>query len=135
MKIKRFVDKDSRSAMARIRAEMGADAVILSSKNVGDQIELVAAVDFDERDLNPQESPKPRLTEPETGPAPDTPTLGDLQRELGNLRGLLEGELAQLAWREMAEKPSVKAALFSRLTKLGLSRWLRCRRRPAAGQR
>ena len=55
MKIKRFVDKDSRSAMARIRAEMGADAVILSSKNVGDQIELVAAVDFDERDLNPQE--------------------------------------------------------------------------------
>ena len=124
MKIKRFVDKDSRSAMARIRAEMGADAVILSSKNVGDQIELVAAVDFDERDLNPLESPKPRLTEPETGPAPDTPTLGDLQRELGNLRGLLEGELAQLAWREMAEKPSVKAALFSRLTKLGLSRWL-----------
>ena len=124
MKIKRFVDKDSRSAMARIRAEMGADAVILSSKNVGDQIELVAAVDFDERDLNPQESPKPRFTEPETGSVPDTPTLGDLQRELGNLRGLLEGELAQLAWREMAEKPSVKAALFSRLTKLGLSRWL-----------
>ena len=52
MKIKRFLDKDSRSAMARVRAEMGGDAVILSSKNVNGQVELVAAMDFDEKALD-----------------------------------------------------------------------------------
>ncbi|WP_461516064.1 flagellar biosynthesis protein FlhF [Porticoccus sp.] len=124
MKIKRFLDKDSRSAMSRIRTEMGADAVILSSKNINGQVELVAAMDFDERDLSAVER---QITDakPEQPEVPSqSPTLEDLQRELGNLRGLLEGELAQLAWRDMAERPSVKAALYSRLNRFGLSRVL-----------
>jgi flagellar biosynthesis protein FlhF len=168
MKIKRFVDKDSRSAMAQVRAEMGGDAVILSSKNVNGQVELVAAMDFDEKaveerladsqdrsssfdlDLDAAETTnhsagqrQPVHGMPETGAgsagestprafeydsaeepvhSASSPTLVDLQRELGNLRGLLESELAQLSWKDMAGRPSVKAALYNRLTKLGLSR-------------
>jgi flagellar biosynthesis protein FlhF len=144
MKIKRFLDKDSRSAMARVRAEMGGDAVILSSKNVDGQVELVAAMDFDENTLNDRLDGNPNIrTGVDSGMgsvhnfaqtfdakqsiAPETtgeqsPTLTDLQRELGNLRGLLESELAQLSWKDMAGRPSVKAALYNRLTKLGLSR-------------
>ena len=38
MKIKRFVDKDSRSAMAQVRFELGADAVIPSNKNVDGRV-------------------------------------------------------------------------------------------------
>lgn len=167
MKIKRFLDKDSRSAMAQVRAEMGGDAVILSSKNVNGQVELVAAMDFDEKaveerladsqdrsssfdlDLDAVESTNnsvgqrqphgmpvtdagnsgestPRAFEYDSPEEPvhsaSSPTLVDLQRELGNLRGLLESELAQLSWKDMAGRPSVKAALYNRLTKLGLSR-------------
>jgi len=178
MKIKRFLDKDSRSAMARVRAEMGGDAVILSSKNVNGQVELVAAMDFDEKALDnhldnssdtaygtgyegvgldentgfegdrleshlmhslgatslsagsagrSQQSSKQGQASQEHlsqehMPQEQSPTLTDLQRELGNLRGMLESELAQLSWKDMADRPSVKAALYNRLSKLGLSR-------------
>ena len=140
MKIKRFLDKDSRGAMAKVRAEMGGDAVILSSKNVNGQVELVAAMDFDEKTLeerlessldsearkdsahnfsHPLDTRKSATAEVSHE---QSPTLTDLQRELGNLRGMLETELAQLSWKDMAGRPSVKAALYNRLAKLGLSR-------------
>lgn len=123
MKIKRFLDKDSRSAMAQVRAEMGCDAVILSSKNINGQVEMVAAMDFDESALSDNNFVAP--AQPSRSSAvTESLTLTDLQRELGNLRGLLEGELAQLSWKDMAGRPSVKAALYNRLTKLGLSRSL-----------
>ena len=130
MKIKRFLEKDSRTAMARVRAEMGPDAVILSNKSVGGQIELTAAMDFDETALQdaavdvPVTSSQVFSEFPGAGNDTGNPTLNDLQRELGNLRNMLEGELSQLAWREMAGRPSVKAALYNRLVKLGLSRAL-----------
>ena len=126
MKIKRFLDKDNRSAMARVRAEMGPDAVILSSKNVDGQVELVAAMDFDEASLDERINESAAPVEPVAAPQADggNPSLNDLQRELGNLRSMLEGELSQLAWREMAGRPSVKAALYNRLVKLGISRQL-----------
>ena len=140
MKIKRFLDKDSRGAMAKVRAEMGGDAVILSSKNVNGQVELVAAMDFDEKTLEERlessldsEARKDSVhnfshpLDTRQSATPDvsneqSPTLTDLQRELGNLRGMLETELAQLSWKDMAGRPSVKAALYNRLAKLGLSR-------------
>ena len=38
MKIRRFLEKDSRTAMARARSELGPDAVILSNKKVGGKV-------------------------------------------------------------------------------------------------
>src|ERR1700677_3549308 len=48
MKIKRFVANDMRQAMRDVRAEQGADAVILSTRRLEDGIEIIAAVDYDE---------------------------------------------------------------------------------------
>ncbi len=48
MKIKRFVDKDMRRVLKRVREEQGADAVILSNRRVEGGIEVIAAVDYDE---------------------------------------------------------------------------------------
>ncbi len=45
MKIKRFVAKDMRSALAQIKEELGADAVIMSNKRIPEGVELMAAVD------------------------------------------------------------------------------------------
>ncbi len=48
MKIKRYFAQDNRSAMRRIREELGPDAVILSNRSLADGVEIVAAIDYDE---------------------------------------------------------------------------------------
>ena len=57
MKIKRYTAPSMRAALALVRAEQGADAVILSSRRGADGIEVIAAVDYDEElfmDMNRQ---------------------------------------------------------------------------------
>jgi flagellar biosynthesis protein FlhF len=46
VKIRRFVAKDMRSALAQIKDELGADAVIMSNKKVPEGVELMAAIDY-----------------------------------------------------------------------------------------
>ena len=46
MKIRRFVAKDMRSALAQIKDELGADAVIMSNKKIPEGVELMAAIDY-----------------------------------------------------------------------------------------
>ncbi|MCU7836197.1 MAG: flagellar biosynthesis protein FlhF [gamma proteobacterium symbiont of Taylorina sp.] len=48
MKIKRFFASEMREAIRQVKAELGADAVILSNNKVDGGIELVAAIDYDE---------------------------------------------------------------------------------------
>ncbi|MFK8047083.1 MAG: flagellar biosynthesis protein FlhF [Halioglobus sp.] len=127
MKIKRFQGKDSRSAMTKVREDLGAEAMILSNKSVNGQVEIVAALEIDEADLSAVEIPPPPFLETAASIGAgemDSLTLSDLQRELANLRGMLEGKLSQLSWRETANRPSAKAALHNRLVRLGLSRAL-----------
>ncbi|MEW8551611.1 MAG: flagellar biosynthesis protein FlhF, partial [Candidatus Thiodiazotropha endolucinida] len=52
MKIRRFFASDMRQALRQVREVLGADAVILSNKNVQGGIELVAAADYDESAFN-----------------------------------------------------------------------------------
>ena len=47
MKIQRYIAKDMRSALAQVREDLGADAVILSSGKVGNEVEVVAAMDLE----------------------------------------------------------------------------------------
>jgi len=46
VKIRRFVGKDMRSALAQIKDELGVDAVIMSNKKIPEGVELMAAVDY-----------------------------------------------------------------------------------------
>ena len=48
MKIKRYLDKDMRHVLRRVRQDQGPDAVILSNRRVEDGIEVIAAIDYDE---------------------------------------------------------------------------------------
>ena len=59
MKIKRYVAANMRQALRDVRNEQGADAVILSNRRVGDGIEVVAAVDYDETLLQRTVAPPP----------------------------------------------------------------------------
>ena len=67
MKIKRFLASDMRQAMRDVRAEQGADAVILSTRRLEEGIEIIAAVDYDEslmREAVRQSSPAPEAPKP-----------------------------------------------------------------------
>ena len=48
MKIKRYLDKDMRHVLRRVREDQGPEAVILSNRRVEDGIEVIAAIDYDE---------------------------------------------------------------------------------------
>lgn len=48
MKIKRYVDRDMRNVLRRVREDQGPEAVILSNRRVDDGIEVIAAIDYDE---------------------------------------------------------------------------------------
>ena len=48
MNIRRFVAADMRKVLREVRAALGSDAVILSTKNVDEGVEVIAAVDYDD---------------------------------------------------------------------------------------
>ncbi len=123
-------------AMARVRSELGQDAVLISSRNIDGQIEVMAASDYDPEQLK-QEMNKLAPSKPAGKPkseflfevlsdkqtrAEQAPSLMEMQEELGRLRELFEGELAQLAWRDARSRQPNRMALLTRLEEIGVSR-------------
>ncbi len=47
MKIKRYLDKDMRHVLRRVREDQGPEAVILSNRRIDEGIEVIAAIDYD----------------------------------------------------------------------------------------
>ncbi|TNY28222.1 flagellar biosynthesis protein FlhF, partial [Thermomonas haemolytica] len=77
MRIKRFNAPDMRTALRMVREEQGPDAVILSSRQASDGVEVVAATDYDEavvqqalRTIGAPEAPRA----PAAPAAPTAPT-------------------------------------------------------------
>lgn len=132
MKIKRYVGSDMRHALRAAKEALGADAVMLSNRAVAEGVEITVAVDYDEEAIAKMPSSddlggigrhadavhRQAATAADAGPE----VLEDMRRQLSDLRGMLEGELSQLAWREMARRQPLRAALVARLQGLGLSR-------------
>lgn len=172
MKITRFVGKDMREALNLVSQELGADAVILSSKRVEQGVEVVAATDYDAqvvsakaayadvvapgaaRPAAPQqvlppvqprvapsaEAPAPRRMPESVPPAAPAvpaalPPMADhraalqaqeqamhaMREEMRLLRGLVEEQLAGLAWNEARRRHPHKAMLLERFARLGLA--------------
>lgn len=68
MKIKRYVAKDMRTALAQIKEELGVDAVIMSNKKIPEGIELMAAVDYNQA---------PTVVEPQMTTAHQPPKINE----------------------------------------------------------
>lgn len=66
VKIRRYVAKDMRTALAQIKEELGADAVIMSNKKIAEGVELMAAVDYSQvtPDARPSISKNESITPP-----------------------------------------------------------------------
>lgn len=111
-----FVARDSKSALEKVKAKLGADALILSTVRSGAGVEISAAsgdaVAIDaarDRDIRAEQSV-------------NDITLGYLDRELKTLREVLYNALGERAWQEIAGKKPVLSAIEQRLFTLGLSK-------------
>lgn len=72
MKIKRFFAPDMRQAIRMVRDEQGPDAVILSTRNTGGGVEIVAAIDYDAELVNGMLG-EPQTEQRDARPAPPHP--------------------------------------------------------------
>lgn len=141
MKIKRYTAASMRQALALVREEQGPDAVIMSSRRVDEGIEVISAVDYDEglineasRQIAPaareRDEPWPELRlevaetariRPRGTDVPEQGSLGEVQRELKDLRHLLESELATLGWSERRRQEPLKAQVLEALSALDIA--------------
>src|SRR5690606_8267244 len=98
MKIRRFFAPDMRRAIQLVRAEHGADAVILSSRAVDGGMEIISAVDYDEELVAQMFQPRARAR-------------GDEAPEIAASAAPTETTPSGAAEREMAaETPAAAAA-------------------------
>lgn len=149
MKIKRYLDKDMRQVLRRVREDQGPDAVILSNRRVEDGIEVIAAVDYDEAlvrhamgvppdsqadissdaiaamaedDVAPEAGPAVEVVAADLQQQPvDGAALQQMQRELSSVRGLLETQLSGLIWKDATRRFPLRAQILRNLARLGLA--------------
>jgi flagellar biosynthesis protein FlhF len=109
-----------RLAMAQVREEQGADAVIMSSRRVSEGVEVVVAAEADQATASVLTSRFSVADVPHTA----MNHQADLERmsaEIQAVKKLLEQQLSGLAWgqHELAEPNKVN--LIKKLMKMGLS--------------
>ncbi len=151
MKIKRYLDKDMKHVLKRVREDQGPDAVILSNRRVDDGIEVIAAIDYDEALVrhaigDSTESTAPissdvlatlaeddhtiakEVTEPAvlsaelvSRPVQGDVSLADMRTEIASLRGLLETQLSDLVWKDSSQRFPMRAQVLRNFSMLGIS--------------
>lgn len=133
MKIKQFLGADMRDALRQIRAELGADAVILSTRALGQGVEVSAACDADTPAPLPGTATAATATATVAAAMPATSVSAfppavtaveqlSMSEELRTLRQLLERQLAALAWNDYTRREPPRARALSKLTALGVAR-------------
>ena len=144
MNVKRFFAQDMRQAIRLVREAQGADAVILSNRNVDGGVEIISATDYDESLLEnsgleaapqttaaaqPAASDRDTSTEraERTPPASQAvnwsqdPAIVSMKEEISQLRGLLENQLAHLAWGDLDRREPLHTDVMRRLHNMELS--------------
>ncbi len=125
MKIKQYLGLDMRDALRQIRAELGPDAVILSTRRLGQGVEVSAACDEETAQSPPPQAAAAAPVAPAalagTAPASAAEQLS-MSEELRTLRQLLERQLAALTWNDYTRREPQRAQALAELTALGVAR-------------
>lgn len=133
MKIKRYFAPTMRQAMLLVKESQGVDAVILSTRNTPEGVELVAAIDPEAQEFNERQG-RPELgssyISPETPPnsgssngassTQGSAEIAGMAQELKAVRAMLENQLSGLAWGHEEQQNPEKIALIKRLMRLGI---------------
>src|SRR5512143_2009945 len=106
MSVQVFVAANAREGLARIRRELGDDAVVLSTRPHPQGVELLA-------------SAYGELAMPALSEAADAAGSSRILSELARLRGLLQNQLAGFAWGSARRRDPVRVALMQSLFAAG----------------
>src|SRR5512143_4089584 len=106
MSVRTFVAANAREGLARIRAELGDDAVVLATRRHPQGVELLA-------------SAYAGLAVATADPEPDAAGSSRILAELSRLRGLLQNQLAGFAWGSARRRDPVRVALMQSLFAAG----------------
>ncbi|MBS0465040.1 MAG: flagellar biosynthesis protein FlhF, partial [Proteobacteria bacterium] len=106
MSVQVFVAANAREGLARVRKELGEDAVVLSTRPHPQGIELLASAYGD-------------LTVPAVSEAADTAGSSRILAELSRLRGLLQNQLAGFAWGAARRRDPARVAVMQALFAAG----------------
>lgn len=137
MKIKRFQAADVRQGIREVSEALGPDAVILSNTRVDGGVEIVAATDYDDSQFRRQAAPARQHQETpsvEIEPAPQQaqvnaprhdniwsqePTLVQMRKEIAGLRDMLQNQLSDLTWKDMARQSPTQIQLLKQHLHMG----------------
>ncbi|WP_127470487.1 flagellar biosynthesis protein FlhF [Thiomicrorhabdus aquaedulcis] len=136
MQIKRYFAPTMRQALILVKEEHGDDAVILSSRETMDGVEVVAALDPEALQFQKTtelsasvarsgyDSPESTLRDFRAQTLPsstaESPQLSSMAEELKAVRAMLENQLSGLAWGQNEQNEPHKVELLKRLLQLGI---------------
>lgn len=122
MKTKTFIGNDIRQALAMAREAMGSDAIVVSTRRVGDKTEVVAR--HDGNNSPPGQVSQDRVAGDPAAIKDDqvSSIIRVIQEEVTRLRDTFQTELQHIGWREMASKQPAKFELIRRLLACGFSK-------------
>jgi len=130
LKIKRYFAPNMRQAMNIVREEHGDDAVILSTKDTGNGVEIVAALDPDSNKNQPEkqvtigssyntsEVQESQFSSQQV--QQPNPEIANMAEELKAVKAMLENQLSGLAWNQTEQNDPARIELIKKLVKLGV---------------
>lgn len=140
MRVRKFIASTSREVLRQVRQELGPDAVILSNRQAADGVEIMALAGADLSCLmvNPGQEVEVRkagagaLTSGTSGDAPQphervphAPMAESMAQsiisEIQTMRGMLEEQLATVAWGDTQRREPGKAKTLRALLAAGFS--------------
>jgi len=139
MKVKKFLAGTSREALRQVRQQLGPDAVILSNRQVADGIEIMALASADMSCLMATPGQETEVRKPGAGEFASSKRGGGPQphgqpsqsaaesmaqsiiSEIQTMRGILEEQLATVAWGDAQRREPGKAKMLGVLLAAGLS--------------
>ncbi len=128
MNVSRFIAKTSREALRQVKEALGADAVVLSNRTVEGGVEIVAMRSEEIAPLVARSgSSPPSQTGEARGPSADGVSpppdawMRALAAEIHSLRGMVEEQLAGLAWGAASQRDPLHGAVLRKLLAGGLS--------------
>ncbi len=119
-----------RQAMNIVREEHGDDAVILSTKDTGNGVEIVAALDPDSNKNQPEKQASTGSTYNTSETQQNqfnsqqvqqpNPEIANMAEELKAVKAMLENQLSGLAWNQTEQNDPARIELIKKLVKLGV---------------
>jgi flagellar biosynthesis protein FlhF len=116
------VAPSSREALRLVRERLGPDAVVLSNRVTADGVEVVAALDEPAAAVPAAAAAPSRAAGVSTANAGPAVAGGDaVLREIHSMRGMIEEQLAGMAWNEKQRRDPVRGHLLRTLLGAGFS--------------